>query len=556
MEGSRYFVRGRTFAGGETALRDALAQVYEYVGAPTMHVRERRRGDVCREARGIGHGGCPGTGHLHHVACHSFEPEAGVSGIGELMGEAIVEHAPRSRSRSGRRSRSRGWPGKPLPRGEPSDDPSSINAPRKRMSLRAVLSLPVRPRWVQPVVSGDGWSPIADRVICRFLTAASRGVTLKGGTLEERLFVPEQFRVAEAEEIGERRRRKLAMLLSPEADVQFKMAILIGQLTGVESTAYGRRMTVKHMPDVALYIDNKAWEKAERAYKTILQAVDADVEHKPRVLMAALIYAKREHTYQVDSLTLMLVTDQWVPLDGLYEFPLIEALTRQGRAFIKPLKFDAKTAAGFPNVLLLDAGAAPVPLNVVSPFMDAKDRAIKEKIIKTAAGAGWCSETDKEMPPLPTRVNTSRQPPACDNWGGRIQRSPETREQQLANDFCNTPRARRQTLWRTRSSIQWQCSSRDNLRGQPGHAALFVPFHHVMSNRKHCSACWADVLRKLTIELQSIHADSQPILYLDNVPADSLAEVSEMFSTLRETRRDLRLVLRYRAGLKTGAKAS
>jgi hypothetical protein len=84
---------------------------------------------------------------------------------------------------------------------------------------------------------------------------------------------------------------------------------------------------------------------------------------------------------------------------------------------------------------------------------------------------------------------------------------------------------------------------RDNLRGQPGHAPLFVPFQHVMSNRKHCSACWADVLRKLTFELQSIHAESQPILYLDSVPADCLAEVSEMFSILRETRRDLRLVL-------------
>ena len=39
---------------------------------------------------------------------------------------------------------------------------------------------------------------------------------------------------------------------------------------------------------------------------------------------------------------------------------------------------------------------------------------------------------------------------------------------------------------------------RDDLRGRPGHAPLFVPFHHVMSNRKHCSACWADVLRTST----------------------------------------------------------
>ena len=408
MDQFRYFVRGRTYVSGEPSLQDALARVYDSSERPRcMCVQGGVEMYVARHAEFVIKR-MPGTGHLHHVACHSFEPESGVSGIGELMGDAIVEHAPEQVEIRTAFPLAR-VAGKPLPRGEPSDDPSSINAPRKRMSLRAVL------HFLYDRAGFNRWYPAMEgrrsqSVICRFLTAASRGVTLKGGTLEERLFVPEQFRATEAEEIRERRRRKLAMLLSPEADVQFKMAILIGQLTGVESTTYGRRMTVRHMPDVALYIDNKAWEKAERAYKAILQAVDADVEHKPRVVMAALIYAKREHLYQVDSLTLMLVTDQWVPLDGLYELPLIEALMRQGRPFIKPLKFDAKTAAGFPNVLLLDAGAAPVPLNVVSPFMDAKDRAIKAKVIKVAAGAGWCWETDKEMPPLPPRVTTSRQP--------------------------------------------------------------------------------------------------------------------------------------------------
>jgi hypothetical protein len=72
---------------------------------------------------------------------------------------------------------------------------------------------------------------------------------------------------------------------------------------------------------------------------------DADVERKPRVVMAALIYAKREHIYQVESLSLMLTTDQWIPLEGLHELPLIEALQRQGRQFIKPLKYDVKSAA-------------------------------------------------------------------------------------------------------------------------------------------------------------------------------------------------------------------
>ena len=33
-------------------------------------------------------------------------------------------------------------------------------------------------------------------------------------------------------------------------------------------------------------------------------------------MMAAPIYAKREHVYQVDTLSMMLTTDSWIPLEG------------------------------------------------------------------------------------------------------------------------------------------------------------------------------------------------------------------------------------------------
>ena len=119
-------------------------------------------------------------------------------------------------------------------------------------------------------------------------------MTLKGETLDKRLYVPEPFRVADKEEIGERRRRKLAMLLSPGDDVAYKMAIVIGQFNGAEQSAYGRRLLVKHMPDVPLYMENKAWERAERAYAATLQARDADLERKPMVVMAAATSAITE----------------------------------------------------------------------------------------------------------------------------------------------------------------------------------------------------------------------------------------------------------------------
>lgn len=410
MEQTKYFVKGRSFLASDPALQDALARVYESSERPRcMCVHGGVEMYIAKHADYIVKR-MPGTGDLHHATCQSFEPEPGTSGLGELIGEAIVEHAPdqveiRTDFPLARVS------GKAMPRAEAGSDPAVVHAPRKRMSLRAVLY------FLYDRAGFNRWYPGMDGkrtqyVICHYLTKAAEGVLLKGETLDKRLYVPEQFRVAQKEEIGERRRKKLAMLMSPEADVQFKMAIVIGQLAGVETTAYGRKITIKHMPDVPLYIENKVWERVGRAYGATLQAVDADVEHKPRVVVAALIYAKREHLYQIDTLSLMLVSDQWVPLEGLHELKLVEELQRQGRSFLKPLKFDAKSAAGFPNVLLLDTPVGALPMHVISPFMDEKDRGVKRKTIDALGKGAWVWETESALPPLPVArtPRTSRAP--------------------------------------------------------------------------------------------------------------------------------------------------
>ena len=40
------------------------------------------------------------------------------------------------------------------------------------------------------------------------------------------------------------------------------------------------------MPEAPLYIESKAWERVERSCAAILQARDADVPRRPRVVMA------------------------------------------------------------------------------------------------------------------------------------------------------------------------------------------------------------------------------------------------------------------------------
>jgi hypothetical protein len=190
------------------------------------------------------------------------------------------------------------------------------------------------------------------------------------------------------------------------------MALVLGEYKGAEASPLGRKVWLKHMPDAPLFIDAKAWERIERVYGGLFEARDADTKTKQRVVIGALIYAKREHTYQVDTASFMLTTENWIPIEGVHEADLIQALTEQRRRFLKPLRYDARSAAAFPNVLLLDTGAQPTPLHVVSASLDLQDRAAKEKVLKAAGDTLWVWRTDQKMPPLPAaapRTNAKRE---------------------------------------------------------------------------------------------------------------------------------------------------
>jgi len=188
----------------------------------------------------------------------------------------------------------------------------------------------------------------------KYLLEAAEGIQPKGVTLSERLYVPEPFHEEQKYEIAERRRCKLVLLQSPEDDVQFKMALALGEYKGEQASPLGRKVWLKHLPNAPLFIEAKAWARIERIYGNLLEARDADTKSKPRVVMCALIYAKREHVYQIDTASFMLISENWIPLEGVHEIDLIQALTEQKRRFLKPLRYDARSVAAFPNALLPD----------------------------------------------------------------------------------------------------------------------------------------------------------------------------------------------------------
>lgn len=396
METQRFTIKGRVIAADDPQLQVALAQVYDtperprclcVPGGVEMYVALHRLFVVKR---------MPESGSTHHPECPSYEPELQQSGLGELVGEAVLESEP------GRVELRVDFPwtrvtGRGVPRGEP-QDVSEVGVPGRRMTLRALM------HFLFERAGFNRWSPAMagkrnQGVVRKYLLEAAGEIMVKGVPLAERLYVPEPFNESAKAEAAQRRREKLAVL-RPK-DGQTPLAIVIGEFKASEATNQGRRVWIRHMPDAPLLIAGKSWERIERVFAPLFEARDADTGRPVRLILAALIRARREYTYEIDAASLMLASEHWIPIEGVHELPLIDALVAQHRRFVKPLRYDARSGAAFPNALLLDSGTRPIPLHVVSTFMDPKERVAKEKVIASGKPEAWVWWTDQPMSAFP-----------------------------------------------------------------------------------------------------------------------------------------------------------
>jgi hypothetical protein len=386
----RFAIRGRVWQLTDPGLQDALAQIHDTAERPRclcmpdgieMYVARHRHYLVKR---------MPDTGKTHHPLCPSYEPDNAYSGLGDLVGDAVLETHPGHIELRVH--------GRAVARGEP-DEPGEVAVPRRRMTLRAVL------HFLFEQAGFNRWTPAMagkrnQGVLCKYLLEAAADIEVKGKSLAERLYVPEPFSESAKADIAQRPHAKLAVL-QPH-DGQAPLALVIGEFKACERGERDCRIWIRHMPDAPLLMDARAWDRLARIYAAMLEARDADTGHPVRLIMAALIRARREFTYEIDAASLMLLSEQWIPVEGVHELPLIDSLIAQKRRFLKPLRYDAKAAAAFPNALLLDCGATPVPLHLISEFMSPKDRSLKEKVIQTdSKSMVWTWHTAHPLPPLP-----------------------------------------------------------------------------------------------------------------------------------------------------------
>lgn len=339
----------------------------------------------------------PLSGGGHDPACPSYEPPDELSGLGVLMGSAIQVDPE-----SGMSALKIGFSLTKIgTRAAPNGGTNSgdiIAGDAKKLSLRSLLHY----LWHQAELTAwtSRWAGKRHWWNIRWhLIETATQMMVKGGTLDEILFVPEPFRSADKAAIEHRRVIALSSVLPPRIGPR-KLMIVVGEVKDVASARKGHRLIIKHMPDFPFLLDETLYRRLQVRFENEMALWSANQDS--HLIAIATFGFTPAGLAVVEEMALMVVSENWIPYESAYEKRLLDALAQVRERSVKGLRYnlttDKPTAAA-----MLQVQPHPVGLYVVPPSADsAYEEALEELIASRPEIDAWVWRTaEGKMPPLP-----------------------------------------------------------------------------------------------------------------------------------------------------------
>jgi hypothetical protein len=340
----------------------------------------------------------PNTGSHHAPDCPSYEPPPEFSGLGQVLGSAITEDPATGETTlklDFSMTKIAGRSTMPVA-GSASD---SVATDGTKLSLRGLLhylwAQAELTRW-QPSFAGKrSWATVR-----RHLLRAAENKIARGDALQSRLYIPEVFSVEQREEIHARRLAQWAHAMPSPGKSQHLM-LLIAEVKELVPARYGYKAIIKHVPDQAFALDEQLYRRLGRRFAPELSLWGAaDNLHMVMIATFGVSYAG---VATIAELSLMPVTQQWLPIEDLFEQQLVERLVRDGRAFVKGLRYNLPAEQPLASAILTDAVESPIALCIAprgagdQPF----DAALEDFASVIGPRAWVWRVAQGTMPPLP-----------------------------------------------------------------------------------------------------------------------------------------------------------
>lgn len=335
----------------------------------------------------------PDTGMVHATDCPSYLPPEALSGLGQVLGGAILEQAETGITalRLGFRmaKADRNGPAPAAGRGDGSD---SVAADGTRLGMRAVLHY----LWQEADLAT--WSPgMAGkrnwRIVSWYLRQAARGKFTKGKPLAGRLFIPEPFSADHKADLAARRIAAWAPARAKGRTAQFM--ILIGEIKGIEPARFGHKLVIKHLPDAPLLLDDDLHRRMLKRFADELELWQAD--EQGHLMVIATFTVGRTGLAIVQELSMAMTDEHWLPYESEADKLLLDTAIRAHRRFTKSLRYNLAVSQRMASLVLTDT-ETPTAAYLIE---DVEDREAIDALQADTGTDTWTWVVGDPMPLLP-----------------------------------------------------------------------------------------------------------------------------------------------------------
>jgi hypothetical protein len=369
---SMYWIGGHTFDVDAPGLADAIASAHD---ANPAHNRPRclcKRDDkglgvemyVAKLNDGLIVKRMPNTGDQHAPSCPSYAPPADLSGLGLVLGSAITEDPATGATNlklDFSLTKIAGRSNTPTT-GCASD---SVKTGGSKLSLRALLHYlwdqAALTRWHPGFEGKRSWATVR-----KHLLLAAQNKFTRGHALLSRLYIPEVFTVDQRDAIHARRIAQFAQARSAASTPQ-RLMVLIAEVKEIVPARFGFKAVIKHVPDQGFALDEALYRRMAKRFQNELALWGAsDTLH---MVMIATFAVSEVGVPTLVELSLMPVTQQWLPVDDAFDAQVLQRLVQEQRSFIKILGYNTQLKQGDASVVLTDMGTEAMTLRI-APRVD------------------------------------------------------------------------------------------------------------------------------------------------------------------------------------------
>lgn len=344
----------------------------------------------------------PNTGPSHHPDCDSYEPPAELSGLGQLLGNAIDENAEDGTTTLKLGFSLKKVSGKSAPAaGDGEKD--SVKTDGNKLTLRGTLHY----LWDQ--AGFNRWSPMMEgkrswAVVRKYLLLAAENKLSKGAALEEKLFIPEPFSSEHKAEIAQRRIARFTKVAGASKEARHLM-IIIAEVVGIGESRFGYKIKFKHLPDCEFMMNADIHRRLTKRFATEIELADSNSDKGVHLIAIATAGVSQTGVPSIEEIALMNVNAGWVPFEDQYDLALLNILAERKRRYVKGLRYNLTTATPLAAAVLSDTGTQPTAIYLVRPDQDEAGLQAMNDLIENSklTSIRWTPSEDA-MPSLPAAV--------------------------------------------------------------------------------------------------------------------------------------------------------